>query len=84
MVKDFFSSYIKATQLVNMYLKVEKMANNRRVNDLLTNESTRPPSEVRDKPKPSRNKRPIRTIEMKRIEDEVQDTLAQISIPMNI
>lgn len=55
MKKDFLTTYTDATQLVNMYLNVEEMANNKRVNDLLANESTIPPLEVRNGPRPSRN-----------------------------
>lgn len=56
-MKLFPTIYIKETQLVNMDLNVEEIANSKRINDLLINESTIPLPEVRDKPRPLTNER---------------------------
>lgn len=40
MTNDFLTSYVEATQLVNIYLNIEEMTKNSRVNDLPTDEKT--------------------------------------------
>lgn len=67
--KIFFDHIHEATQLVNTNINVEKITNNRSVNDLPTNEGTKPPPKVWDDSKPLRNKRPYWNVEMRRKHD---------------
>lgn len=39
MEKDFSNTYMKVTQLFNMYLNIKEMTNNWKINDLPTKES---------------------------------------------
>lgn len=61
-VKEFLTTYMEATQLVNTYLNIEEIANNRRINDLPTKESTKPKRKVGDEPNTLRNKKPCRLV----------------------